>query len=152
MVEMQPTGDFKQDVDGLKQDVDGLKQDIAELKIENGKTRASVIRLGDIADTLQEQHNRLLQKYSAAKARIVELEKLDALRVANRKISKKAMLVRERSRSRSRTGPPRWDIAHLPKRGRIVVTKQKRDRVQLSSHPCFNHPNCIIVAGVHELM
>ena len=122
-------------IEDLKRDVDNLKRDIAELRLENGKNGISITRLSDIVSVLQDRYNEMLRGYDKAKLRIVELE-----RATNKKMSKKANSASKRERSRSRS-PPR-----VPR----IVVKQNRGNNQVRSHPCFNHPNCIIVDGVHD--
>lgn len=127
-------------IDDLKHDIDNLKRDISELRLENGKNRASITKLSDIMCTLQNQYNEMLSGYDDAKSRIVELEcELSALRAANKKMSEKAKSTPKRERSRSRS------LMRVPR----IVVKQNRGNYQVRSHPCFNHPNCIIVDGVH---
>lgn len=126
--------------ENLKQEIDTLKRDISYIKLEGAKNRASIAKLSEIVGSLQDRYNEMLIDYNDAKLRIIELDgELNVLRAADKKRLEKTNSASKRERSRSRS-PPR-----VPR----IVVKQNRGNRQVRSHSCFNHPNCIIVDGVH---
>lgn len=146
------------DINQLKHDITGLKHDIIDMRGELDQIRSSSVEYMRIFKSFQDENNRLNGELAASKTRLKKLfrkepatppprERVSPIYVRSRSPSP----FRHRSRSRSRSR----EIKRERKMPIVIVKMNRRrdvNRFQFPALQCPNHPDCVVVDGVHGKM